>query len=146
MFSDGERAWQAMMELLRSQKQHMAASFTELHLTEPLANAMSVIPRKGVTMRVMADLLHCDPANVTGLIDRLEKRGLVERRLDTQDRRIRRVFLTAAGRRIRDRVEERFTVPPPPIRALSNCDQRTLREILDRTLCRGEEKQVWEEA
>lgn len=35
-----------------------------------------------------------------GLVDRLEAAGLVERRPDASDRRVKRIFLTAAGRRV----------------------------------------------
>lgn len=43
-------------------------------------------------------------SNVTGLVDRLEKRGLVIRRDDARDRRAYRVVLTAAGRRLLDEI------------------------------------------
>jgi DNA-binding MarR family transcriptional regulator len=131
MSRNGSRAWHAMVSLVRSQKRRMAAALMEFDLTEPLAHAIGVIPSEGVTMRTLADELQCDPANATGLVDRLEERGLIERRLDPQDRRVRRVFLTLPGRRMRERVEECFFEPPPAIRALSGSSQRTLREILE---------------
>lgn len=45
--------------------------------------------------------LHCDTSNVTGLVDPLERQGLVERVTPATDRRVRAVALTAIGRRIR---------------------------------------------
>ena len=39
-------------------------------------------------------------SNVTGLVDRLEARGLVQRRDSTNDRRAYCVILTAAGKRL----------------------------------------------
>lgn len=42
-----------------------------------------------------------DSATTTGIIDRLEASGLVERRADGQDRRVQRVFLTRRGRALR---------------------------------------------
>jgi DNA-binding MarR family transcriptional regulator len=53
----------------------------------------------------LADLLGLGLPNVTGLVDRLEERGLVERRRDPADRRVVRVHLTAAGGRIPDGME-----------------------------------------
>jgi DNA-binding MarR family transcriptional regulator len=45
--------------------------------------------------------------NVTGLVDRLEKEGLVTREVDAADRRIYRVALTGAGRALfKDMAEE----------------------------------------
>lgn len=53
----------------------------------------------------VAELLGLGLPNVTGLVDRLEERGLVERRRDPDDRRVVRVRLTDLGRRIPDGME-----------------------------------------
>jgi DNA-binding MarR family transcriptional regulator len=45
----------------------------------------------------VASLLHCDKTNVTGLVDRLQRRGLLTREADPHDRRVTRVHLTAEG-------------------------------------------------
>lgn len=45
----------------------------------------------------LAGLLHCDKTNVTGLVDRLERRGLLTRAPDPDDRRVSRVHLTPEG-------------------------------------------------
>jgi DNA-binding MarR family transcriptional regulator len=39
-------------------------------------------------------------SNVTGLVDRLEKRGLVTRQTDSNDRRVYQIILTKAGRKL----------------------------------------------
>ena len=57
-----------------------------------------------MSMRAYAEDLACDPSNVTGLVDRAELLGLVERVLDPLDRRVRMLTLTAKGRAIRSRV------------------------------------------
>lgn len=57
-----------------------------------------------LSMRAFAQDLSCDPSNVTGLVDRAERLGLVERVTDPDDRRVRMLTLTAKGRRIRDKV------------------------------------------
>jgi DNA-binding MarR family transcriptional regulator len=57
-----------------------------------------------VSMRAFAEELSCDPSNVTGLVDRVERLGLVDRIPDPGDRRIRVLSLTAKGRRLRDRI------------------------------------------
>jgi DNA-binding MarR family transcriptional regulator len=48
------------------------------------------------------------PASVTGALDRLERQELVERTVSTEDRRVRRVRLTSAGRRLVARVLEGY--------------------------------------
>ncbi len=54
------------------------------------------------TMGDLAERLRLSPSTVTGLVDGLVSRGLVERREDAEDRRIVRVALTGPGRRHRD--------------------------------------------
>ena len=43
-------------------------------------------------MRGLAALLVCDASNVTGIVDRLEARGLVRREADTADRRVKQTW------------------------------------------------------
>src|SRR5664280_1143038 len=57
-----------------------------------------------MSMRAYAEDLSCDPSNVTGLVDRAERLGLVERVPDPFDRRVRMLTLTAKGRLIRSKV------------------------------------------
>jgi DNA-binding MarR family transcriptional regulator len=54
------------------------------------------------TMGDLAEHLHLSPSTVTGLVDELVARDLVERLEDPEDRRIVRATLTASGRRHRD--------------------------------------------
>jgi DNA-binding MarR family transcriptional regulator len=58
-----------------------------------------------VTMSRLADLLDVSLSNATGLIDRMEERGLVERVRVPEDRRIVLVRASAAGDRVREEIE-----------------------------------------
>ena len=49
----------------------------------------------GMTQNEMAALCEVEPITVGRLVDRLEARGFLERRLDPSDRRIRRLYLLA---------------------------------------------------
>jgi DNA-binding MarR family transcriptional regulator len=80
----------------------------------------------------MAELLHCDPSNVTGIVDALEDRNLAERKPSEVDRRIKVVELTVPGEKLRARAVEAMYKPPPWIEDLSTADQRALRDILRR--------------
>jgi DNA-binding MarR family transcriptional regulator len=51
----------------------------------------------GKTQNEMAGLCEVEPITVGRLVDRLEARGLLERRLDPSDRRIRRLHLLPAS-------------------------------------------------
>ena len=53
-------------------------------------------------MRNLAIHLHRDASNLTGIADRLESQGLVQRQVDPADRRIKRLVLTEQGARTAD--------------------------------------------
>jgi DNA-binding MarR family transcriptional regulator len=61
-------------------------------------------------MGTTAEELHRDASNVTGIVDRLEKRGLVERRTLPTDGRVKELLPTDAGRRVLGQLEELATV------------------------------------
>ncbi len=77
-------------------------------------------------MRAMADGLACDASVATWLVDRLEERGLVERRTPPTDRRVKTIVLTPLGIRTRERLRESFYEPPA---ALMNLDLTSLRAL-----------------
>ena len=54
----------------------------------------------GISQNEMAAICEVEPITVARLVDRLEARGLVERRADPSDRRIRRLHLLPAARPI----------------------------------------------
>ena len=91
-------------------------------------------PDRELPMSSLAQLLHCDASNVTGIVDRLEGRGLIERRPSSEDRRVKMIAVTDEGQRVRQEIAERMNEPPPPIAALSEDDQRSLRDVLARAL------------
>jgi DNA-binding MarR family transcriptional regulator len=61
--------------------------------------------KEGMTHSELAEQLRVQPATITNMLKRMEKAGLVERRHDAEDQRVSRVYLTDAGRNIRDAVE-----------------------------------------
>src|SRR5262249_40250223 len=60
----------------------------------------------GLSQNELAALVEVEPITVGRLIDRLEARGLVERRADANDRRIRRLHLTADAQPLLDEIGE----------------------------------------
>jgi DNA-binding MarR family transcriptional regulator len=103
----------------------------KLGVTPPLLGALRFLEQPQ-TMGRMAELLRCDPSNVTGIVDALEDRDLAERKPSAADRRVKVVGLTAAGKKLRARAVEEMYKPPAWIEDLSPADQRTLRDILRR--------------
>src|SRR5207302_9901425 len=90
--------------------------------------------QRPISMRASAERLKSGPANVTALIDRLEARGLVERRPGPRDRRIKGLALSAAGARSRARLFARLYSAPPAVAALAKGDQRALHDVLQRVV------------
>jgi DNA-binding MarR family transcriptional regulator len=86
-------------------------------------------------MAELADHLGLDRSSISGLVDRAEGRGLVERFADPDDRRASRVRLTAEGRRFADRVAEELAGPVAGLaRGLTAPERRTLRGLIRRCL------------
>jgi DNA-binding MarR family transcriptional regulator len=85
-------------------------------------------------MGKLAEALACDASNVTGLIDRLESRGLVRRVSAEEDRRVKALALTPAGARLRSTVLDRMNEPSSRLDRLSANQQRALVKILRRLL------------
>ena len=53
--------------------------------------------RPGISQTELAELIDVEPITVARLVDRLESRGLVERRHDPSDRRVRRLHVLDAA-------------------------------------------------
>jgi|GraSoiStandDraft_39_1057311.scaffolds.fasta_scaffold147885_3 DNA-binding MarR family transcriptional regulator len=112
-----------------------ATILAELELTEALGDVLWQLGAVGeaVPMRDLADRLQCDPSNVTFLADRLEERGLIERRPDLSDRRVKLLALTTAGLAVRTRIVQAAATRSPLAR-LSPADQQRLSRLLDKCL------------
>ena len=133
--SPASEAWALIFELLHLSKKRFMAIASEFDLSPPQVMALRVLePGRPVPMRELARALHCDNSNVTGIVDRLEDRGLVERRSATHDRRVKMLAVTEKGAEVRERLAERLERPPDALARLSPDDQRTLRDIMRRAL------------
>jgi DNA-binding MarR family transcriptional regulator len=131
----GARAWNLMFETLRASKPFMETVANEFDLTPQQLYALrNLSVDRAVTMSEFATQLGCDASNVTAIADRLESRGLAERRSAHTDRRVKALVLTPAGIALYERVAERMQQPPPAIDNLSEADQSLLGDILERAL------------
>ena len=134
--SPAAEAWSLMHELLGAYgRRRVMAVASELELSPPQVMALKMLePGRPVPMRELARALHCDNSNVTGIADRLEDRGLVERRGADHDRRVKLLCLTPEGEDLRERLGELLSRPPEPLARLAPADQRALRDIMRRAL------------
>lgn len=60
----------------------------------------SLLESDGLYVKCLAERLDIDSSAITGLVDRLDKEKLVERRVDPEDRRAFRIFLTEKGKKL----------------------------------------------
>jgi DNA-binding MarR family transcriptional regulator len=128
-------AWQLLVHFFFTQRATLPPLAAELQLSPAQCHVLHLIePGRPVPMGQLADTLACDASNVTGLVDRLESRGLVRRRPSPEDRRVKVLDLTPTGARLRSLLVERMTAPPENLRRLSAREQRMLVQILTRLL------------
>jgi MarR family 2-MHQ and catechol resistance regulon transcriptional repressor len=88
---------------------------------------------EAVPMSVLSESLLVSKANITGLMDSLEKRGYVRRRPDPQDRRVILAEITEKGRAVLHRLLPRhFRAVEAMLKDLSPKEKEALVELLAR--------------
>ena len=103
-------------------------------LTGAQARLLSLLSLEPLPMRKLAQRLRCEPSNVTGIVDRLESRGLVERRPDPADRRVKLAAATDEGRQVARSLRESLRFAREPLAGLSEDERLALRDLLRRML------------
>jgi MarR family transcriptional regulator, organic hydroperoxide resistance regulator len=128
-------AWQLLIKLFFAQSANLPPLAAELQLSPAQCHVLRLIePGRPIPMGRLAEALACDASNVTGLVDRLESRGLVRRRPSDGDRRVKVLDLTPTGSRLRALLLDRITTPPATLGRLTVSEQRALVRILTRLL------------
>ena len=125
-----------LQSLLGQQRRRFLIAASELELHPAQAGALlHMQPGEPRPMHELAALLACDNSNVTGIIDRLEARGLVERQPFEQDRRVKHVALTSRGdATARHSSSPDSGSPRPGSSASRTAEQRELRDLLRRVV------------
>jgi DNA-binding MarR family transcriptional regulator len=127
-------AWALLARVMfREGKPRFPSIAAELDLSPPQAIVLRLLsePRP---MGDLATAMHCDNSNITGIVDRLEERGLVMRRPADYDRRVKLIAITDAGSALRDDLNRALAEPPQAIADLSEEDLVALRDILRRAV------------
>ena len=117
----------AVMRLARRLRQRAEAG-----VTPSMLSAMSSIGRMGpITLGDLAAVEQVQPPSLTAIVGRLEQEGLVVRDSDPADRRVARVRLSPAGRRLMDRSRSRKTAYlARRLDALAPAEREVLRRAL----------------
>jgi DNA-binding MarR family transcriptional regulator len=136
--SAAQEAWELLRALLFAERRRFFETAAEFELHPAQAGTlMQLDDGSGLAMHEIATRMACDNSNVTGIVDRLEARGLVTRRPGEQDRRVKYVVLTPLGIEMREAMNAKLARLPQAIESLSVEDQELLRDVLARAVAAG---------
>jgi DNA-binding MarR family transcriptional regulator len=126
--------WGAVVQAVLARKEHMATVAAEFELSLPQAHLLRLLQHGPArTMTSIADALACDASNVTGIVDRLESRGLITRGSAGHDRRIKIITLTARGEEVLAKLHEGFMDPPESLCRLTEQQLSMLHKLVLRS-------------
>ena len=126
-----------LSEVWLSERPRLNSQLGELGLHPMQALALRFLePGRPRPMNALAGAMRCDASNITGIADRLEAAGLVERRPAEHDRRVKTLVLTDRGQDVKARVAAIWAEPPAAVAQMPEEDLAALREILGRALGR----------
>ncbi len=95
-----------MNRTARSMRRALEARLVEHDLT---ATQYVVLVRmweeEGTSISELGERLFLDNPTLTGIVDRMERDGLLQRRRDDEDRRVVKVYLTAKGKSLKKEIE-----------------------------------------
>ncbi len=121
----------AVDHALQSRSKRMSS---QLGVTGPQRLVVRIVgKRPGISAKEIAEILHLDKSTLTGILQRLEKRGLLSRQSDPADGRRATLVLTSKGREL-DKTRAP-TVESAVRRALGQVQPRQLtamRQVLER--------------
>ncbi len=126
-----KEAWKPLARFFFETAKHRQRVFADSGLTPNDARALFVLDRtRGRSMSELADEWLCDASNATWIVDRLEERGLAERRTIPTDRRVKLVVLTAKGDRTKHEMIRTLYEPPPELLELDLEELEALRDAV----------------
>lgn len=115
-------------------RQSFGAGLLREHGLTPghLKALLALQPDAPRSMGALAETLTCDASMATWLVDRLEERGMVERRTLPTDRRVKTIVLTEHGLAARKMFLARMYEPPDELLAADRATLEDLRDALAR--------------
>ena len=130
-FQAGQEALFLSLTLADRLRARYSTIAESLDLTTAQAKALTVLQAdRPLPLRALAKLIHLDPSNLTSVVDRLEERGLIERRGSTDDRRVKGLLITPAGSALADTFREQLGADLGPLAGMAPERIIALRDIL----------------
>jgi MarR family transcriptional regulator, organic hydroperoxide resistance regulator len=98
------RVWFRLIRLEARMQAAVGERLRAIGVSIPQCDVLTTLTeREGVSQQELAKRLYVTKGNISGLIDRLEQAGFVERRSTASDRRQHAIYLTKAGRQIAEK-------------------------------------------
>ncbi|EJL49468.1 transcriptional regulator [Rhizobium sp. CF122] len=133
------RSWIAVARACQLMQQSLGRSLSELDIKTPHLDILINLYRfEGISQQELARKLLVGRSNMSMLLPQMEKRGLIERRGDTKDKRVLRLFLTQEGREVTEKAMviqidliERVLSPEPIEQCMAMADsmERIIRVL-----------------
>jgi len=123
-----------LTQVIGARDRELAQGLREFGLRVPEWRALAALyAKKHSTMSELAELATIDRTTLTRTVDRMQDAGWLERRADEADMRVTRLSLTAAGRRMFDRIwPEVEKLNALALAGLSKAEIRALQDVLAR--------------
>ena len=128
-----------MFRTARGMKKMLDGKLNQFHVTSSQATVLSTLgDRDGQSLSDIGKNVYLDKPAITGLADRMENDGLVERRRTSTDRRVIQLFLTVKGRKLFNQIKKIIIdIDQQLVKGLTEQEINTLHEVM---------KCIWEEA
>jgi DNA-binding MarR family transcriptional regulator len=116
---NGDDLWPLLTEFALNMRGWWISTCYSLDLTPAQGMALrSLNPDVPLAMSALAETLTCDASNITGVVDKMEARGLIARQGAENDRRVKVLVVTEKGRQLRSELLSRAAKAPPEIAAM----------------------------
>ncbi|MCH7612215.1 MAG: MarR family transcriptional regulator [Candidatus Marinimicrobia bacterium] len=121
-----------MFRTARGMKKMLDAKLSEFNVTSSQATILNTLnSNDGQSLSDIGKNIHLDKPAITGLADRMEHDGLVERRRTSSDRRIIQLFLTEKGGKLFKKIEKIIVeVDQELVKTLTDQEIKTLHKML----------------
>ena len=98
------RVWFRLVRLMARMQAAIADRLRQIGISIPQCDVLTTLSeQEGVNQQQLAERLYVTKGNISGLLDRLEDAGFVERRAAASDRRQYSIYLTESGRAMAER-------------------------------------------
>ena len=94
------RTYIMLFDVMYQNKMAIEALAERYGLTFSQLTVLYQLYKEGSIMGEVAKRMHCDASNITGIVDKLEAQGMLERIASAHDRRAKQLHITTYGRQL----------------------------------------------